>query len=163
MAPPTGVFRYRLPSPEIPKMSLSVSGTRRRVGPILLVDDYNDARTVVREALEEAGHAVVEATNGQQALNILVAPEQDVSLVILDLQMPVMDGWRFIELLNCYVKLSTIPVIVVTAASQPHFERIKHKAVYACIQAPYALATLLDMVDSCLRATHRERSADAGG
>lgn len=161
--PSTGAFRCRLPSAKIARMSRSVSGTRRRVGSILLVDDYDDARTVVREALEEAGHGVIETANGQQALNILVAPEQDVALIILDLQMPVMDGWRFIELLNCYVKLSTIPVIVVTAASQPHLERIKHKAVYGCIQAPYALATLLDMVDSCLRATHQERSADAGG
>jgi CheY-like chemotaxis protein len=126
------------------------------------VDDYNDARTVVRDALEEAEHVVVEASNGQQALNILVAPDQDVALIILDLQMPVMDGWRFIELLNCYVKLSTIPVIVVTAASQPHFERIKHKAVYGCIQAPYALSTLLEMVESCLCLTDKQGSVDAG-
>jgi CheY-like chemotaxis protein len=139
-------------------MFRSVSGARRRVGPILLVDDYDDARTCVREALEEAGHVVIEAADGQQALNLLVAPEQSVALIILDLQMPVMDGWRFIELLNCYVKLSTIPVIIVTAAAEPHLERIKHNAVYGCLQAPYALKTLLGMVDSCLDAA-RQQSA----
>jgi CheY-like chemotaxis protein len=114
------------------------------------VDDYDDARTSVREALEDAGHIVMEAANGQQALNLLVGPDQQVALIILDLQMPVMDGWRFIELLNCYVKLSTIPVIVVTAAPQPHLERISHKAVFGCLQAPYELRTLLEMINACL-------------
>jgi CheY-like chemotaxis protein len=142
-------------------MFRSVSGARQRTGPILLVDDYDDARAIVRDALEEAGHAVIEAAHGQQALNVLVAPEQRVALIILDLQMPVMDGWRFIELLNSYVKLSTIPVIVATAASQPHLDRIKHKAVYGCLQAPYELRTLLDMVAACLYRGPSQGSVDS--
>ena len=78
-------------------MSRSVSSVRRRPGPILLVDDYDDARSSVREALEDAGHRVLEAANGQQALNLLVSRSAErVALIILDLQMPVMDGWRFI-------------------------------------------------------------------
>jgi CheY-like chemotaxis protein len=143
----------------MPNMSRSVSGARRRAGPILLVDDADDARSAVRDALEEAGHVVIEAANGQQALNLLVAPEQYVALIILDLQMPIMDGWRFIELLSCYVKISTIPVIVVTAAPQPHLERIKHKAVYGCLQAPYELGTLLTMIDSCLASVPSKQGA----
>src|SRR5882757_700021 len=127
------------------------SGARRRPGSILLVDDYADARAIVREALEEAGHVVVEAVNGQEALNILVSrPDERVALVVVDLQMPVMDGWRFIELLKCYVKLSTIPIIIVTAAQDPHLERITHRSVFGCLQAPYGLQTLLNMVDNCL-------------
>jgi CheY-like chemotaxis protein len=145
---------------ELPNTVLSVSGTRKRAGPILLVDDYDDARAIVCEALEEAGHVVIEAANGQQALNVLVAPDQNVSLIIVDLQMPVMDGWRFIELLNCYVKLSTIPVIVATAASEPHLERIKHPAVHGCLQAPYDLRTLLEMVDSCLYPVAQQGAAN---
>jgi two-component system chemotaxis response regulator CheY len=141
-------------------MFRSVSSARRRLGPILLVDDYDDARTSVREALEDAGHIVMEAANGQQALNLLVGPDQQVALIILDLQMPVMDGWRFIELLNCYVKLSTIPVIVVTAASQPHLERISHKAVFGCLQAPYELRTLLEMINACLDPAPAQSSVD---
>ena len=132
------------------KSSRSVSGARRRAGPILLVDDYDDARSAVRDALEEAGHVVSEAANGQQALNLLVAPQRHVALIVLDLQMPIMDGWRFIELLHSYVKLSTIPVIVVTAAARPQLERINHNAVYCCLQAPYELSTLLKTIDACL-------------
>jgi CheY-like chemotaxis protein len=121
------------------------------LGSILLVDDYADARAIVREALEEEGHVVIEAVNGQEALNFLVSrPDERIALIVADLQMPVMDGWRFIELLNCYVKLSTIPIIVVTAAQNPHLERITHRSVFGCLQAPYQLDALLAMVDTCL-------------
>jgi CheY-like chemotaxis protein len=140
-------------------MSRSVSGARRRAGPILLVDDSDDARSAVRDALDEAGHVVIEAANGQQALNLLVAPEQYVALIIVDLQMPIMDGWRFIQLLSCYVRLSNIPIIVVTAATQPHLERITHKAVYGCLQAPYELEALLAMIDSCLSSVPPKQGA----
>ncbi|HVY32026.1 MAG TPA: response regulator [Polyangiaceae bacterium] len=61
-----------------------------RLGPILLVDDHDDARVSVREALEDAGYAVVEAVHEQQALDLLVThPDDRAALVILDLQMPV--------------------------------------------------------------------------
>jgi CheY-like chemotaxis protein len=127
------------------------SGSRRRFGRILVVDDYDDARTTVREALEQAGHVVIDAANGQQALNFLVSRlDEPVALIIADLQMPVMDGWRFIDLLKCYVKLSTIPVIVVTAQADPQLERITHRAVYGCLQAPYELDALMAMVSKCL-------------
>ncbi len=122
---------------------------RRRPGPILLVDDYDDARSSVRDALEEAGHSVIEAANGQQALNLLVTRSAEkVALIIVDLQMPVMDGWRFIELLRCYVALSRIPIIVVTAQQDPHLERVSHRGIIGCLCAPYELGTLLGLVES---------------
>ena len=143
-------------------MTRSPSSSRRAVGPILLVDDYDDARASVREALEEQGHSVIEAGNGQQAMNYLVSPSaQRVSLIILDLQMPVMDGWKFIGLLKCYVKLSTIPVIVVTG-HDPHLERVTHRAVVGCLRAPYKVEQLLELVDKCLSApADLSSSADA--
>ena len=132
-------------------MSLHVSSARRRLGPILLVDDYDDARASVKEALEDAGHVVIEAANGQQALNILVSRlDVNPAVIILDLQMPVMDGWRFIDLMKCYVKLSKIPIIVVTAQQHPHLEHVSHPSVLGCIRAPYALSTLLEMVDAAI-------------
>jgi CheY-like chemotaxis protein len=139
-------------------MSRFVSSTRRRAGPILLVDDYADARSSVREALEEAGHSVVEAADGQQALNFLVSrPEERPAVIILDLQMPVMDGWTFLELLKRYVKLATIPVIIVTA-QEPRLERLTHHAVFGCLRAPYELSRLLEMVSACIDPEERSTS-----
>jgi CheY-like chemotaxis protein len=147
-------------------MSRSVSFSRRRAGSVLLVDDYDDARAVLREALEGAGHAVLEAANGQQALNILVSGEQRVAMIVLDLQMPVMDGWQFINLLRSYVGLSSIPVLVVTAhEGQP--DEVTHKSIFGWLHAPYALERLLGLVDECINPTQvpaqDERGAVDGG
>jgi CheY-like chemotaxis protein len=62
---------------------------------ILIIDDDTDSREIVRLTLEDAGHSVSEAENGQQGLEVLdrVGPD----LVLLDLQMPVMSGSVFIE------------------------------------------------------------------
>jgi CheY-like chemotaxis protein len=107
---------------------------------------------------------VVEAVNGQQALNILVSRfEQRIDLIIVDLQMPVMDGWHFIGLLQCYVRLSTIPVIVVAAATDPQLERITHRAVLGCVRAPYELDTLMSMVEECINPATATGSGDAHG
>ena len=131
-------------------MTRSHSSPAQRRGPILLVDDYDDARDQVREALENAGYSVIEASNGQQALNYLVSgSEQNITLIILDLQMPVMDGWQLLELLRCYVRLSAIPVIVVTG-HDPHLEQMRHQSIFACIQGPYAIKDLIDTVDTCM-------------
>ena len=126
---------------------------------ILIVDDQPVNVELLEFLLNSTGYKAVSATTDPRVVAGWHATHR-YDLIILDLQMPVMDGWRFIELLHCYVKLSTIPVIVVTAASSPHLERIKHEAVRGCLQAPYELRALLKMVDSCLYPALEQRSLD---
>lgn len=143
-------------------MARTFSSPVRRIGPILLVDDYDDARAQVREALEDAGYCVVEARHGQQALDFLVSrPDERVALVILDLQMPVMDGWKLIHVMSNYVGLASIPVIIVTA-HEPRTQQLRHPAIFACLQAPYAIEELLKTVDTCLSAARRPASPLVG-
>ncbi|HVY29293.1 MAG TPA: response regulator [Polyangiaceae bacterium] len=128
----------------------SISGVTTARGLVLVVDDYDDARQNVSEALESAGYKVAEAQNGQQALNFMVSrPQESVSLIVLDLQMPVMDGWHLLDVLRCYVKLANIPVIIVTA-QDPHLDDIRHPSVAGCLRAPYEIKKLIRMVDDCL-------------
>jgi CheY-like chemotaxis protein len=131
-------------------MARTVSFTARRIPPILLVDDYEDARLTAREALENAGYAVIEAADGQQALSLLVSrPDEQVSMIVLDLQMPVMDGWRLLELLRCYVSLSKIPVIIVSA-QEPRLDQVRHGGIFGYIRAPYQMGELIALVDACM-------------
>ncbi len=137
-------------------MATPVPSATRRVGSVLIVDDYDDARAATREALEEDGHHVLEASNGQEALNILVAtPEPRVELILLDLQMPVMDGWRFLKVLGGYVRLSRIPVLIVSAHAKALPQGI-HQGIVGRLEAPYDMPRLLTMVSDCLasRAAH---------
>jgi CheY-like chemotaxis protein len=65
-------------------------------GPILLVEDDPAMRDAVVELLEGEGYAVRCAANGRQALELLARSETP-SLILLDLMMPIMDGWQFLE------------------------------------------------------------------
>ena len=90
---------------------------RRKDEPrILVVEDDEDAREAMVALLQMKGYRAVPAGNGQEALDYLhKAPIPD--LIILDLWMPVMDGWQFRSEQVRDPRLANIPVIVVTALS----------------------------------------------
>ena len=81
---------------------------------ILVVDDDDDIRETVVEILEGEGHTVAQATNGVDALGYL-RRQGHPRLIILDLRMPVMDGWQFHREMQEDSTLAGIPVVVVSA------------------------------------------------
>ena len=89
---------------------------------VLVVDDSSDVRAVVRSTVEKAGLKTVEAENGQAALDWLKnnpAP----ALVLLDLMMPVMDGFTFLEQVKNVPALAQVPIVVLTAKDLTEAER----------------------------------------
>ena len=82
-------------------------------GPILVVDDDDDQVALVSRLLAKEGREVMTASNGREALARLA--ERKPSLILLDLMMPVMDGFDFLEALHARHFQPPIPVIVVTA------------------------------------------------
>ena len=85
----------------------------REAGPILIVEDDEGTREITSYVLEKEGWQVQEATDGLQALERLI--EQRPQLILLDLVMPEMDGFEFIDELYRNPEWRTIPVVVVTA------------------------------------------------
>ena len=81
--------------------------------PVLLVEDDVDARRIMAHALEKAGWNVSEASNGQEALDMM--PDLQPRLILLDLMMPVMDGFGFLVEMRIRPEWQDIPVIVITA------------------------------------------------
>lgn len=117
-------------------------------GLVLVVDDYDDSRATLREALEEMGHDVVEAANGQDALDFLIFhPEVQVDLIMLDLDMPVMNGWQLMTLLRSYARLSKIPVVVVSALAS-RIDESERRLLAGCVQSPYDVPKLQALVRS---------------
>lgn len=82
---------------------------------ILLADDNLRSRELMREILEISGHRVLEAVNGRDALDLVHESRPD--LVFLDLQMPVMDGFRVIQELRNDIRFRRLPVVAVTASA----------------------------------------------
>ena len=135
---------------------------RRRPGVILLVDDYGESRAVVKELLENNGYEVIEAAHGQQALDFLVSsPGPPVQLIILDLQMPIMNGYQFLTLLGNYVRLSTIPVLVVSA-NAARSDQETYRNVIGYLRSPYQVEELLTLVNASYSSPTGKVGPDAG-
>ncbi len=94
---------------------------------VLVVDDDGDTREVYRRILMQSGWRVHEAEHGVAALAWLMSSGLDVDVIILDLMMPVMDGFEVIKHLRADVKRSTIPLVVASAMelSEPDRERLR--------------------------------------
>jgi signal transduction histidine kinase/CheY-like chemotaxis protein len=93
-----------------------------RDGPILLVEDDLATRETVRSAIEKMGLKVAEVTNGKLALSWL-AENPTPALILLDLMMPEMDGFEFLDTFNSRADWRHVPVVIITAKQLTAAER----------------------------------------
>lgn len=83
--------------------------------PVMIVDDDLDLRELLSELIQDEGYEVVQASHGAEALALLRSGHLNPSLILLDLMMPVLDGWAFRRAQMEDPALREIPVIVLTA------------------------------------------------
>jgi DNA-binding response OmpR family regulator len=114
---------------------------------LLVADDSERIRSLVRTLLEKAGHEVVEASNGRECLRILYDVKPD--LVLLDVSMPDMDGWTALERIR---DLTSVPILMVTARDAPP-DRVRGLRGGAddYIVKPFEPEELLARIDNALR------------
>lgn len=110
--------------------------------PILVVDDDETILSTIEFLLIDAGYPVTLASNGEEALTLIA--QQPPCLILLDMKMPVMDGWAFVA---AYRKQPEphAPIIVMTAAHEPT-GRAKAVAADAYIAKPFHIDQLLALV-----------------
>ena len=102
---------------------------------VLVVDDYQDAREMYSEYLEFAGYRVAEAKNGQEALDQAFALTPDI--ILMDLSLPVMDGWEATRRLKKDARTKHIPVVALTGhALEGHSEGAKQAGCDAFLPKP---------------------------
>ena len=117
---------------------------------ILVVDDDDTIRETLADALHLEGYTVDTAANGAIALDRVRQARPDA--IILDLMMPVMDGWRFMSAYRSEAACIGIPVLV-TSAYRQLGEAAPELRVQACIAKPFDLGVLLGAVERLLRTT----------
>jgi len=117
---------------------------------VLVIDDDDPSRTMIRKILTREGYEVEEASDGEEALELLGSWHPDV--ILLDLMMPWMDGQTFRDQQRRRPELAEIPVVVVTAARDAE-ARARLMGPAAVVTKPFHLDTLLDAVE---QATRRE-------
>ena len=107
---------------------------------VLIIEDDDGARFALGDIFDVEGYTVASSSNGQEALDYLRnAPSPDV--IILDLQMPVMDGWQFRREQKKDRRLAKVPVVVVTAFGAP-----TNIDAAAILQKPVDVEELLGVV-----------------
>ena len=116
---------------------------------VLVADDDRDVRTLVRILLERAGHEVVEAGDGRECLRALY--ERRPELVVLDVGMPGLDGWKVLERIR---EMATVPVLMLTARSA-ELDRVRGLRAGAddYVSKPFGRQELLARVEALLRRT----------
>ena len=117
---------------------------------ILVVDDESRMRKLVRDFLERAGFQVLEAGDGMEALDLFYE-DQGISLIILDVMMPKMDGWEVCREIR---KESKVPIIMLTARGEERDELNGFElGVDEYISKPFSPKILVARVNALLRRT----------
>ena len=119
----------------------------RRDGVILIVDDDEAIREALQMALENEGYETALATHGEEALAWL-GTHPVPGLVLLDLMMPVMDGWQVIDQLRQTGRLFEVPIVVITAFGR----ELGSATGLPLLRKPIELSTLMSVVDENCRA-----------
>jgi CheY-like chemotaxis protein len=116
---------------------------------IVVVDEEDELRTAIKIRLEVEGYQVITASNGKECLE--VAKEKAPDLIILDIMMPVMDGYTALRFLKDDPYLKKIPVIILTIK-----EKIKMEGLFFLdmvsdyVEKPFETEVLLDKVKEAL-------------
>jgi CheY-like chemotaxis protein len=130
---------------------------------ILVVDDDDDIREVVQEVLRAEGHETQGAANGEEAVRLLQSGLDRPELILLDLAMPVMDGWDFLLWLDDDAILRQTPVAIMSA--HPSIERtlemaqarrgtsqvLPHGGIRVLLPKPLNILRLLSVVSEIAR------------
>lgn len=112
---------------------------------VLIVEDERDIRAILADLLEDEGYSVAQASNGFEALGLLRSGLRPCT-ILLDLMMPVMNGWTFREQQLCDPELTKIPVAVMTAAGVPADTIRRELATIDVMRKPLSVDEILAVV-----------------
>ena len=119
---------------------------------ILVVDDESRMRKLVKDFLVKKDYLVIEASDGEEAMDIFYR-DKGISLIILDVMMPKMDGWQVCHEIR---KTSKVPIIMLTAKSEEQDELMGFElGVDEYISKPFSPKILVARVDAILRRTNK--------
>jgi len=120
-----------------------------RQATILIVENEVSNRILIERVLSTRGYRCVSASNGREALNIL--DHEQVDLILTDLSMPVLDGYRTTQLIRARPALANVPIVAVTAyALNDESEAAMHIGCTEYLTKPFKPRQLLEVVDRLL-------------
>jgi two-component system, cell cycle response regulator DivK len=116
---------------------------------ILVVEDHEDNRQILRDLLASAGYEMIEAENGEDGVAAAAAQQPD--LILMDIQLPILDGYEATRQIKANPALNSIPIIVVTSyALSGDEDKARAAGCDAYIAKPYSPRQLLARIKEFL-------------
>jgi CheY-like chemotaxis protein len=138
--------------------SIDVNAVRFSSATILIVDDIEVNRNLVRAYLARFPFAVLEASNGVEALEVIEQHRPD--LVLMDMKMPVMDGYEAIRILKERDDLRDIPVVALTASAMKQSEEVIRRVGDGYLLKPVSRMELVMKISQFLAHTFEEAASE---
>ena len=130
-----------------PMPPVTTPGTRQPT--ILIIENEVSNRLLIERVLSTRGYRCISASNGQEALNIL--DREYVDLILTDLSMPVLDGYRTTQLIRERPEMANVPIVAVTAyALNDESEAAMQIGCNEYLTKPFKPRQLLELVDRLL-------------
>ncbi len=123
---------------------------------VLVIDDEPSIREMVTEILGDEGYQVATAANGLEAVEYLADVPEPPCLILLDLMMPIMDGWEFSDRQHQDARLASIPVVVVSADANVE-QKAGSVGAAGFLRKPVQLAELLRLMEQYCGCTDASR------
>ena len=122
------------------------TGKRRRARVVLVVEDDDAVRDEVCAALQSAGYAVLQATDGEEALGVLLSNDKpEPTVIVLDMWLPRMTGQELLQVVQGYHRLAKIPIVISSASHLfEHYAEARHAG---WLPKPYDADALLSAVN----------------
>ena len=117
---------------------------------IMIVEDYDDTRLLLKQVLEGLGYSVLEASNGQEAVNI--ADREHPDLILMDLDLPILDGIAATQSIRQQSHMEGVPIVALTAYPMS-YSRVKAfaKGCNEYMSKPIDVSELASLVNRYLR------------
>ena len=117
---------------------------------IMIVEDYDDTRLLLKHGLEGLGYSVLEASNGQEAVDI--ADREHPDLILMDLDLPILDGIAATQKIRQQSHMESVPIVAVTAYPMS-YSRVKAfaKGCNEYMPKPIDMSQLASLVNRYLR------------
>lgn len=130
---------------------------------VLIVDDESRMRKLIKDFLMQKNYKILEAGDGEEALRIFQENEEKISVILLDVMMPKLDGWSVLRQIR---QTSKVPIIMLTARGEEQDELFGFElGVDEYISKPFSPKILVARVEALLKSTRAEENGtkDYGG
>ena len=130
---------------------------------VLVVDDESRMRKLIKDFLMQKGYSILEAGDGEEALNVFEENQNKIKLILLDVMMPKLDGWSVLRQIR---QTSKVPIIMLTARGEEQDELFGFElGVDEYISKPFSPKILVARVEAILKRTNPEAKEikDYGG